>query len=160
MAETIAQLELQDIVDRLETISLASGYNTDAGSHVFRGRVYIDEDSEIPGLTVVENDEQGSEAEVNGTQVRETTQYEIHGLVVADPDNPLDAGHGLVADIKRALFQHPNGPEFETLPKSGASLEYLGRQVMSSADGSNLAEVIVQLNVSHGEQYGNPYERG
>lgn len=158
MAETIAQLELQDIVDRLETISVANGYNTDAGSHVFRGRTYIDEDNELPGLTVIENDEQGTEAQVSGTQVRETTGYEVHGLITADPNNPLDAGHQLVADIKRALFQHPSGPEFETLPKSGATLEYLGRQVLSSPLGSELAEVMVQLNVSHSEQYGNPYE--
>lgn len=157
MGQTVAQQVLGALAARLAQISVAGGYNTDAGLHVFRGRAFLDPSTEVPALTVVENDEQGTDAEVTGTLVRETTAYQVQGLVRADRDNPLDAGHELLADIKRALFKAPEGPEFEQLI-AGATLAYTGRQVLSREEGQSFAEVSVSLEVTHSERYGNPYQ--
>lgn len=156
MSTTIAQQVLAALAGRLAVIRKANGYNTDAGLHVFQGRLYLDEDDDLPALSIIENLEQPTTAQVDGTLVRETTPYQIQGLIACTPNAPLAEGHQLLADIKRALFVHPSGPEFERLI-AGASIDYMGRQVFQRLESARFCEVHVLLEITHGERYGDPY---
>lgn len=156
MSHTIAQQALAALAERLQKISKEAGYNTDAGKHVFEGRLYLTEDDDLPALSIIENLEQPTTAQVDGTLVRETTPYQIQGLIACQPNSPLIEGHQLLADIKRALFVHPSGPEFERLI-AGASIDYMGRQVFQRLESARFCEVHVLLEITHGELYGDPY---
>lgn len=152
---TIAQQVLAALASRLATIKKDDGFNTNAGKNVFQGRLYLDEDDDLPALSIIENLEQPTMATVDGTLIRETTPYQVQGLISCTPNAPLTAGHGLLADIKKALFIHPSGPEFEML--GGASLSYVGRQVFQRLESARFCEVHVLLEITHGERYGDPY---
>lgn len=156
MADTIARQVLAAMAERLSVIRRADDYNTDAGYHVFEGRLYLDEDDDLPALSIIENLQAATTAQVDGTQVRETTAYEIQGLIACEPNRPLIEGHQLLADIKRALFRHPSGPAFETLI-DGATINYVGRQVFQRMESARYCEVHVLLEVTHIERYGDPY---
>lgn len=156
MTDTVAQRVLAALADRLAAIRTADGYNTDAGQHVFQGRIYLDEDTDLPALSIIENLEQPTTAQVDGPLVRESTPYQVQGLIACDTRDPLLAGHQLLADIKRAVLRNPAGPEFEEL-LPGASLEYTGRQVFQRLESSRFVEVHVLLTITHCEQYGDPY---
>lgn len=150
-----AERPLAVIRERLEEIQEDNGYNTNAGNNVYRGRVFLDRDSELPAITIVETEENPATADVSGSLVRETVNYQIRGVAQADPDNPLDQGHVLVADIKKALFRAPT-IDMERLDGTITNLSYTGRGIFPPEDGSRYVYVEVYLEVTHGEQFGNP----
>lgn len=54
MANTIRELIMQELVTRLERISIDAGFETDCGLHVFRHKSTDFQDTELPGINLRE----------------------------------------------------------------------------------------------------------
>ncbi|MDT0635099.1 hypothetical protein [Spectribacter hydrogenoxidans] len=152
--DPVALQVLEAIRDRLKAIDGSGDFTFNVGERVYLGRLFLNP-NDIPGISVLEDDDP-FEVEDNGTRYKETGTYRVQGVVAADDDNPLKAGHQLLADMKRALFLAPNGPEFEKLGDVPTSMTYTGRQVFQREDGQRHCEAHLFLTVAHFETWGDP----
>lgn len=89
------------IFARAQAITVANGYATDIGQRGFRGTQYLDPDA-LPCFVLIEEGSAGSSR--SATRSLTTTEYVLEGHATCDPDHPNDAGHLIVADLKRAVF--------------------------------------------------------
>lgn len=139
----------QRIVARLQTITVANGYLTDAGARVYRGKRKINDD-DIPCIAVFEGED--SVFEQKEQQVTTGLPYAVQGFIECDPDNPSIAAQQLVRDIKQALFaEHLAGyPHWGRLA-SGAPMAartvYVGRDIAPREDGANVISATVQIRI-------------
>lgn len=137
---------------RLEVIRTANGYRTDAGAQVYRGRIVFDASDSLPALTVF--DDEDDVLQINGAlRAKLGLSVTIEGIAQADPDNPSDTGHAMVADIKKAIFS----PDYDqTFGGMVAKLSYAGRRMQSREGGSGHISVAVMLTVEYVEDLTNP----
>lgn len=152
--DPVALQVLEAIRDRLKAIDGSGDFTFDVGERVYLGRAFFDP-NDIPGISVLEDDDPFEVSE-ESPRYRENGVYRVLGLAPADDQNPLRAGHRLLADMKRALFLAPNGPEFEQLGNLPASIKYTGRQVFQREDGKRHCEAHLFLTVAHFETWGDP----
>ena len=132
----------------LAGIRTANGYNTDAGIRVYRGRRAVDED-EIPCLTLIEGED--SVIDANDRQVSLAVPYSIEGHTACDAENPNDAAHVLIADIKRAIFSADN-----RLGGLVKDIRYTGRIMAPRTDGASIAVVSVGIEARLVENLAQP----
>lgn len=129
------------------------GFNTDAGVNVYRGKKsfnWVNQDL-FPAISVfdpVEEVEAGHE-ERNDNML---TVF-IEGHVWADPDDPADGAHDLLADIKKAVLLYDD----QTLGHLAAGMEYGGREIEFPDDAGSTITVRVTLKIAYPELYGDPY---
>lgn len=98
---TQRQLILTALVGQLQLITIANGYNTDAGLAVYLG-VSVDlgeDDADVAIAVVPETDE----VAFQGANVLVRLPIEIQAIAKASLDQPWLAVEELVADIKRAV---------------------------------------------------------
>ena len=89
--------------DRLETIAIAAGYQTDAGENVFLGELpALGEDDPDVALAIVVGDEV---PQYQGEQLFVRLPFELHTIAKADLDEPWLTVEQLIADVKRAIEQ-------------------------------------------------------
>lgn len=132
------------LTDILSTIRMANGYRTDIGQKVFRGKLSkVDDD--VPCSVIVEgNDTPGGS--ISRDAVKITQSYVFGGYVPCDPDNPNDAAHLVLKDLKRALFQ--DGP---TMGGRVQKIEYQGRDIGPRPDGTAIVFAVVHVDISFAE---------
>lgn len=137
----------------LESIRTADGYNTDIGATVFRGRLKHDEDR-IPYSVLIEGEDRPTESE-NMRDTAITQDFVLGAYLECDPDNPNDAAHAAIKDIKKAVFSS----DLARRPVAGArggngrvkSLSYKGKDIGPRADGKAIVFAVVHITVTFAE---------
>lgn len=140
------------LTEVLGTIKQANGYLTDIGETVFRGRLKHDEDL-VPYAVLIEGEDRPAETE--SLDVTITQDYVLGAYVTCDPDNPNDAAHQAIKDIKKAVFSS----DLARRPVAGArggngrvkSLSYEGKDIGPRADGKAIVYAVVRITVTYGE---------
>lgn len=142
------------ITSILQTITTANGYHTNIGQTVYRGRLKHDEDR-VPYAVLIEGEDRPDGN--SGAEVLIEQDYVIGGYVTCDPDNPNDAAHGVIKDIKKALFTS------DLVWRSGGAgsrglghgrvkkLAYRGRDIGPRADGKAIVFAVVHISVTFAE---------
>ncbi|ERS12531.1 hypothetical protein Q673_02635 [Marinobacter sp. EN3] len=151
MADPKSLRVIKTLQSALEQIQ-GEGFNTDAGLRITRGRKRISKDETFPLLVIHEGDEEVIKA-VGQQQVHNRLNITIEGWCEADPLNPLDDAHFLLADIKQSLF-----PALESRCNPGlfTKVDYLGRVIDPPEDGSRICSVSVLLAIDWAERLTEP----
>lgn len=100
MADSIAQQIMNAIGTRLQGITIANGYNTNAGNNVFADRVTPLIETELPGL-IYRDPEEDEEALTMGYH-QMTLKVEIEAVTYG-AIAPKDVRNKLIADVKKAV---------------------------------------------------------
>lgn len=142
-----------DIGTRLAACTVALGAETDLGAKVFRGRRHVD-DTMIPCCVVIEGDDVPARSNVR-TDVQLSQRYVLFAYVPCDPNNPNDAAHAAIRDMKRALFNTDNKPD-NKLGGKVREIEYLGRDIGPRSDGAAFVLAAIEVGVEYVENLANP----
>lgn len=143
------------VYNRVASITKANGYRTDIGLKVFRGKRSAEE-SQIPMAFVVEGDDEVLQQSTN--EVRVAIPFAVEGHVECDPDNPNDAVHDIVADLKQAIFGNPDRTFGGLVRGNNASqpLQYMGRTIGEREEGSKVVGAAIMFKVEIVENLSNP----
>ena len=142
-----------EIIARIQTITVANGFETDIGLNVKRGRRKLPVEDEVPCAVLIEGND-SVEDTAGRTQtafVKVKQPYLIDGFDACDPDNPNDKAQAMIRDIKKVLFK--DGRNF-----GGKVVEvnYQGKDIGPRADGVALVQARVAIEVSFAEDLANP----
>lgn len=138
------------LTELLEGITIAQGYNTDIGTTVYRGRRKID-DEMIPCAVIIEGDDKPGE-NTNREAIKITQSYVLGGYVACDPDQPNDAAHLVIKDLKKAIFKGgmlPNGSV--NFDRRVQSVKYTGRDIGPRADGKAIVFAVIFIDIDYAE---------
>ena len=138
-ASDIAEL----LTTMLSDITVAGGYNTDIGTTVYRGKRNV-EDEQAPCCALIEGEDRV--ADQGPTQVVVDLDYAVVAYLPCDPDNPNDAAHKAIKDIKKLLFT--GGPRLNDKVKS---IQYRGRDIGPRGDGVALVMAVVHFTIRFAE---------
>jgi hypothetical protein len=142
-----------EITSRLAGILVANGHESDIGSTVHRGKRKLPMEDEVPCCILIEGadeiEDTAGRSQTALVKVRQT--YYIDAFSACDPDNPNDAAHAMIRDIKRVLFK--GGRTFDG---KVAEVSYLGRDIGPRPDGVALVQARVMIDVSFAEDLANP----
>ena len=139
-----------ELFARMQRITVANGSETNIGAHVFRGRRNVDE-TQVPCAVVIEGNDTPRDRPGRLPSVSITQRFVLAAYVPCDPDNPNDAAHAAVRDIKRALFT--DGGSWGT---QVSRVSYRGRDIGPRADGRPIVFVTVDIDVDYVEDLTNP----
>ncbi len=151
MAEPKSLRVVKAVQAAIEQIQ-APEYNTDAGQRVTRGRKRISKDETFPLIILHEGEEEVVKT-VGPDRVQNRLNVTVEGWVEADPINPLDDAHLLLADIQKSLF-----PALLSRSNPGliVQVQYLGRVIDPPEDGSRSCSVSVLLAIDWTEHLTDP----
>lgn len=142
------------VFERVQGITIANGFQTDIGLKVFRGKKTADY-KEVPFAFVVEGDDQILEQ--SGLKTRTAIPFVIEGHMACDPENPNDAVHLIVADLKRAIFG--GDATYGGLVRgkhNSPSLAYNGRIIGEREDGAAIVGAAIMFAAEIAEDLANP----
>ena len=137
-----------DIAEYLTTllagVTIANGYHTDIGLRVFRGkRSKVEE--QIPCAVLIEGEDHPGES-AGRESIKIVQDYVVGGYVACDPDNPNDAAHLVLKDIKKVLFQQ--GPR---MGNRVTNITYVGRDIGPRPDGVSIVFAVVHISITFAE---------
>lgn len=145
---------------RLAAISVAGGYNTNAGAKVYMGRAFLDADKDVPSLTLHEGRPTGDgfgfvENTSNNPALgaRMSPEYTVEGLIAIGADAQITAAHKLLSDIKKALW---GVAECGELAGTLNDHRFVGHAVLPHQAGSNRMAVAVVGAYSYIENFAAP----
>ena len=141
------------IADLLKGITVAQGYETDIGTRVFRGRLKHDEDL-IPYCTLVEGEDRVQDEGADKVVIRQ--EFAVGAYLKCDPDNPNDAAHKAIRDIKQKLFSQGPGPARGRMGNRVKKVTYMGKDIGPRADGKAIVFAVVHLEVLYSENLVSP----
>jgi len=141
-----------EVETRLAACTVALGAETDLGRLVLRGRRAID-DSMIPCSVIIEGDDDLQDS--RGTQVSTEQKYVLYAYLPCDPDNPNDAAHKGLRDMKRAMFRTGGKPD-DTWGGKVKKVRYLGRDIGPRGDGSGFVLAVIEVSAQFVEDLANP----
>lgn len=139
-----------EIATRMAAITVANGCETDIGLRVFRGRRKIEDDM-VPCAVLIEGSDVVRDQPGKLPTASIDQSYVLGGYVACDPDNPNDAAHAVIRDIKRAMFKGN-----ATFGKSVLHVKYKGRDIGPRTDGVAIVFAIVEITVTYVEDLTNP----
>lgn len=152
---TIANDVAVELSNRLKSIKVADGFQTDIGLTSFRGRRRLSEE-QMPCSVLVERPDEVDNQSTNKAKIKH--RYVLEGHMACDPDNPNDTGHKIIGDIKRAVFSgnvnlagRLTANNLKTL-----SLDYAGSSIAPREDGLSIVSASVEVAVSYVEELSNP----
>ena len=140
----------------LAGITKANGYETDIGLRVYRGKRRIDDDAP-PCAVLLEGEDTPGESQGDASQ-KVAQAYVLGGYVPCDPDNPNDAAHQIISDIKRAVFSRKDMTRAEqikgttTLGGRVKYVSYKGRDIGPRTDGVAIVFAVVHIEVEFVER--------
>lgn len=129
---------------RLETIRRASGYHTDVGARVYRGKGQLSPDL-IPCAVLFEGEEDAGQPKDENYTVTAVQHFVAEAHTACDADNPDLAGHALAEDLMRALF----GGDARLGGLLIRPLTYTGRVILPRADGTAFVTVQIKLDAAY-----------
>ena len=138
------------IYTRLQSILKANGCETDVGARVYRGRRNVDE-TQVPCAVLLEGNDSPTSRPGKLPAALITQRYVLAAYVPCDPDNPNDAAHAAIRDLKKAIFAG-DGDFGGRVSK----VSYKGRDIGPRADGVPIVFVTVDIDVEYVEDLTNP----
>ena len=148
----------QALFERLCGMTQANWAETNIGRKVYRGRKNLD-DLAVPYTVLIEQTDTAQDRPGRLPSVSIEQRYLVVACLECDPDNPNDAAHAAIRDIKRAVFK----PEADVSPGAiGAlggrvkGLHYRGKIIEQRVDGRPLVFVSVELAAEFVEDLTNP----
>ena len=142
------------LTEVLGTIKVANGYNTDIGATVYRGRLKHDEDR-VPYCVLIEGEDRPQENDGGRLDVTLEQDFVLGAYVFCNVDNPNDAAHDAIKDIKKAVFSSAlaRRPIAGARGANGrvAKLSYRGKDIGPRADGKNIVFTVVHITVTFAE---------
>jgi hypothetical protein len=137
------------IVARLQGVTVANGYQTDAGLDVGLGRATRDDGYHY----VIAADDAVPESQ-QGVKVKTVMEIVIEGYAPADLTNPSIEGRKVLADAERAIFADQDN----RLPIAdiGASLAWGGNSLDYRKDGSDIEICTVTVRATFTKDLTNP----
>lgn len=139
-----------DVYGRMAQITVANGYETDIGLKVFRGKRKIEDESVPCGVLIEGND--FTESRPGKLPMSKTRQgYVLGGYVPCDPDNPNDAAHAVIRDLKRAMFGDGGN-----LGKQAVVVNYRGRDIGPRTDGVAIVFALIEIDIEFVEDLTSP----
>ena len=137
-----------DIAEYLTTllagVTIANGYHTDIGLRVFRGkRSKVEE--QIPCAVLIEGEDHPGES-AGRESIKIVQDYVVGGYVACDPDNPNDAAHLVLKDIKKVLFQQGS-----RMGNRVTNISYSGRDIGPRPDGVAIVFAVVHISITFAE---------
>jgi hypothetical protein len=138
------------IATRIAQIKIADGFETDIGLRVFRGRRNVDE-SAVPCAVLIEGTDTPTDRPGRLPSVSIRQRFVIAAYVPCDANNPNDAAHAAIRDVKRAIFAGD-----ATLGSKVLRVMYAGRDIGPRADGLPIVFVTVDIDVEYVEDLTNP----
>lgn len=130
----------------MEQIKIVDGYHTDVGLKIFRGRRKVDDDM-VPCGVIIEGDDRPGD-NTSREEIRIDQSYVLGGYVPCDPDNPNDAAHLLLKDLKRVVFGNGNKTN---LGGRVRAVTYQGRDIGPRADGKAIVMAVIFIDVTFAE---------
>lgn len=142
-----------EIVNRLQSITLVLGAETNVGVNVFQGKRKLPLDDEVPCAIIIEGDDdvEDTAGRLHSALCKVSQSYVIDAFDICNPDNPNIKAHALIRDIKRALFK-----DGRTFGGRVVEVKYLGRDIGPRADGVGIVQARVLISVSFAEDLANP----
>lgn len=142
------------IAERLALITVAGGYSTNIGTHVFKGKLKLAE-SELPAVVLVEDDTRVEESQTFKTSAKSKTvqRYLLIGHDVCDPDAPNEKAYLILADLKKAIFS--GDVTFGGIVRPN-DLLYAGRSIAVREDGTAVISAAIQIDCKFFEDLTNP----
>lgn len=128
----------------IQTIKTADGFNTDIGLTVFRGKRKIDDDL-VPCAVLIEGEDRVGD-NVGREEIKITQSYVLGGYVKCDPDNPNDAAHLIIKDLKKVLFSQ--GPRMGGRVRA---ISYTGRDIGPRSDGIPIVFAVIHIDIEFAE---------
>lgn len=139
-----------EIKSRLSAILIANGSETDIGRDVMMGRRKMP-DERPPCVSVIEGIDDIQDTPGRMPTALIAQQYIIDAYGPCDPDNPNDAAHAMIRDIKRAMFK--GNATFDDKVKL---VRYMGRDIGPRPDGVALVNAQVMIVVQYVENLSDP----
>lgn len=134
----------QYLTTLLSGVTVSNGYNTDIGLRVFRGkRSKVEE--QVPCAVIIEGEDTPGES-AGRDAIKITQDYVLGGYVECDPDNPNDAAHLVLKDIKRVLFK-----DGARMGGRVANVSYSGRDIGPRSDGVAIVFAVVHISIVFAE---------
>lgn len=146
------ELAVQAIVTRLADVTVAKGYNTDAGSHIYEGEVpQLGPDDETAALAVTLDDD--SVEARQGEHVICDLLVTVHAVIPDTLATPLRSVEAIVTDIKRAVEKTDRtlGGVLMNRGLTRGSTRVKRREV-----GSKVVGAAVEYRLQFGEVWGAP----
>jgi hypothetical protein len=144
------QLILAEFVERLRVVSVANGFQTDAGEALYIGETpSLGPDDPAAAIAIVVGDETPS---YQGMQIYLELPYEIQALARADLDQPWLTVEQVIADIKTAV-------ELEDRTLGGLVKRQIKRgtvRTLGRDDGSTAVGAAVTYLAPFTETWGDP----
>ena len=141
------------VTARLQTITVANGYDTDIGLKATRGRKRP-EAAHLPCAVIIERpDNPAKQSLQREPQVKIKQKYVLEGHAACDPDNPNDVGHKIISDIKKAVWK--DKLTFGTDQKVFAVM-YEGCVISPREDGIAVVSAAVEISVEFVETLSAP----
>ncbi len=129
----------------LADITVVNGYLTDIGTVTYRGKKNVADDDPLPCVALIEGEDRVADDQ-GPTQVVLDADYAFVAYLACDPDNPNDAAHLAIKDIKRRMFGE--GSEIKKVVKS---VKYKGRDIGARADGKAIVMAVVHITIRFAE---------
>ncbi len=135
---------------RLATIKKVNGFETDIGLRVYRGVRKVEDDA-VPCAVLIE----GSDTVVSRAGKLPTANidqgYLLGGYAPCDPNNPNDAAHAIIRDLKKAVFAGN-----ATLDGKVPMVTYTGRDIGPRTDGVAIVFALIEVTVNYVENLTAP----
>jgi hypothetical protein len=116
-----------------------------------RGKRSLPEDDKPPCIVIIEGNDDPVETPGRIPSCLTILPFLIDAFDACDPDNPNDAAHAMIRDIKRAIFR-----DGTTLGGKVRSVKYTGRDIGPRPDGAALVQARVTLEIGFAEDLQNP----
>lgn len=141
------------LATRAAGITKVAGYETDIGLKVFRGKRKVDDNEVGTGcVSLIEGvDKVAGELGGRVAQVHLNQRYGLVAYIPCDPDNPNDAAHAAIRDLKRAVFAGN-----ATLDGAVRKVAYRGRDIGPRMDGVAIVVAVVEIAVEYVESLSAP----
>lgn len=159
MANTIPKQIAAKLATRLADITVANGYNTDAGNTVVRGRRSWGETdlTSNPAISVWIND--ATSGQGNRDRMEVAIGIIVEGFFIIDTDNPDDDAEDLLGDIRKALLLSADRYIYDATSSKNLVSSFFPTGWVKDLpeDGSKIASVQLRIDAVYPETYGNPY---
>lgn len=138
----------------LQGVTKANGYKTDLGTTVYRGRLKHDEDR-VPYAVLIEGEDRPQENDGGRMDITLEQDFVLGAYVHCNVDNPNDAAHDAIKDIKKAVFSSDLARRQIAGARGAngrvAKLSYRGKDIGPRADGKNIVFAVVHITVTFAE---------
>lgn len=166
MSLPLSERVMRAVLAQLQTITLANGYETDAGANATRSMPGLPLPGELPALLLCETSEVPNSGSATDNRAAMNVAHGFAVEVHVDTESAETAATelGLArADVKRALcgwagpLAADGGRGVRDADGQIGPLSYLGSDVIEPPAGATTAAINLRFLVTYPEKFGDPY---